>query len=60
MKTRQDDDMTDHKDVISTEYDIEMIRLKGQCVWSMTKTRQDNDMTDSSSILYVENEAKLL
>ena len=29
MKTRQDDDMTDHKDVISTGYDIEMIRLKG-------------------------------
>ena len=29
MKTRQDDDMTNHKDVISIEYDIEMLRPIG-------------------------------
>lgn len=31
MKTTQDNDVTDHKGVISVEYDIELWRLIGQC-----------------------------
>ena len=38
MKTRQNNNVTDHKDVISTKYDIEF-QDWSYSVWSMVKMR---------------------
>ena len=44
MKTRQENDVIDHKGVISVEYDTELSRLIGQCVvYDEDKTGQQHD-----------------
>ena len=44
MKTRKENDVIDHKGVISVEYDTELSRLIGQCVvYDEDKTGQQHD-----------------
>ena len=44
MKTRQENDVIDHKGVISVEYDTELSRLIGQCVvYDEDKAGQQHD-----------------
>lgn len=57
MKTRHDNNMIDHIDVIYVKNEIELlwpIDLGKVC----EKTTQDNNVTDHTSAVYIENETK--
>ena len=58
-KTRQDNDVINHKGVIFIEYDTELLRPNGHCVvYDEDQTR--NDVIDHIGLLYTEKETKLL
>lgn len=58
MKTRLDNDITDHTCVVYTKNNTELSQLIGR-MWYVTKTRQDKDMTNRNSAIYTENETEL-
>ena len=58
MKTRQDNDLTDHKGAIYAEYYIELSGPIRSSVVYM-KTIQNNDVTDLIGVVYARKETKL-
>ena len=59
MKTRQDNDMTDHTSVTMLKMRLSS-HDQSNLVQSMMKTRLDNNMIDHTGVVYIENETKLL
>lgn len=54
MKTRQDNDVTDHASVILAKMKLNCLD-RYECVSFVMKTRQHNDMTDHTGVVYTEN-----
>ena len=60
MKTRQDNDMTNHIGAVYTKNEIEWLLQINQLGAVVMKTRQDNDVTEQTGSIYAENNIKLL
>ena len=60
MKTRQVNNVIDHKGLLYVKIKTELLRpIWPRVVYDDNKTRQDNDVTDHTSVFYIKNDTKL-